>query len=474
MRTDNPSGTPRNAPDSTRRTMLKAAGLTALLGATGLSTARAADRRAAAATYDVIVIGAGFAGVTAARELFRNGRKPLILEAQNRIGGRTYTHDFVGEKVELGGAFFDATHPHAWKEIQHYKLQLTSDPGPEVAYFPAEQGFRAYAPVDGFGHLASLVTPVFDGSRDYLPTPRNPFAREDLLRPVDKLRLIDRINALNYSPVDRKWVTGNLGGLSGNSTRGSLTQMAQWWALSDWDFQKFSGGQSSRLVHGTAAFLKAMLDDSGSQLRLNSPVTAIADDGRSVRVTTKGGTVYQAPEVVIAVPVNVWNTITFTPGLPQVYRGLAAATVAVPKAKKLFLHIRSSKGLFYAAGAEGEPGLSDVAPVHKLADGHLAFGFSLDPSLDVNNAAQVQQSLRRWVPDAEVLAVKGHDWGSDPYARGGWTYKQPGQLTGPLRTVQNPVGRLAFAGSDIATGWSGWVDGAIESGLRAAGQILVR
>ncbi|WP_228472712.1 flavin monoamine oxidase family protein [Streptomyces cyaneochromogenes] len=458
---------------ASRRTVLRAAGLTALLGATGVTRAAAAEP-AEAGGHDVIVIGAGFAGVTAARELSRGGLRPLVLEAQGRIGGRTYTAEFAGEKVELGGAWFDEGHPHAWKELLHYGQQRTVDQAPEVAFFPAEQGYRAYAPAEGFGRLAELVTPVFDGSKEYFPRPLDPFAREDLVGPLDRTTLIERIDALNLAPVDRAWVTGNLGGLSGGSARGSLTQMAQWWALSDWNYDKFSSATSSRLVHGTAAFIEAMLADADADLRLNSPVTRIEDNGSHVRVTTRRGTTYRARAAVVAVPVNVWNRITFAPGLPAEYRRLAEETVAVPSAKKIWLHLRSDQGLFYAAGAEGVPGIGDVIPTQRLGDGHLAYAFSTDPALDVTDRAQIQASLRRWAPDTEVLAVRGHDWGNDPYARGGWTYKRPGQLTGPLRAVQRPVGRLSFAGSDIALGWSGWVDGAIESGLRAAGQVLGR
>ncbi|GEC08099.1 putative flavin-containing monoamine oxidase AofH [Streptomyces spinoverrucosus] len=458
-----------------RRTVLKAASLTALLGATGVSHAAAAESADAGGGHDVIVIGAGFAGVAAARELRRNGLRPLILEAQRRIGGRTYTADFAGERVEMGGAWFDEGHPHAWKELLHYGLQRTTDEAPDVAYFPAEQGSRAYTPAEGFGRLAELVAPVFDGSQQYFPRPLDPFAREDLVRPLDRMTLIERIDAMNPTPVDRKWLTGYLGGLSGgDSARGSLTQMAQWWALSDWNFDTFSSGTSSRLVHGTAAFIQAMLEDADADLRLNAPVSRVEDRGSHVRVTTRSGAVFHAPFAVVAVPVNVWNRITFAPGLPAEHRGLAEQTVAVPQAKKLWLHLRTEKGLFYASGAEGDPGIADIVPTQRLTEGHLAFAFSTDPALKVTDRAQIQASLRRWVPDVEVLAVKGHDWGNDPYARGGWTYKRPGQLTGPLRAVQRPVGRLSFATSDIALGWSGWVDGAIESGLRAAGQVLDR
>ncbi|MBT2407889.1 MULTISPECIES: FAD-dependent oxidoreductase [unclassified Streptomyces] len=258
---------------------------------------------------------------------------------------------------------------------------------------------------------------------------------------------------------------------SGGSARGALTQMAQWWALSDWNYQKFAGVYSYRLVQGTAGLIRAMLADAGADLVLNSPVASVTDTGDRVRVTTRGGATHQAAKVVVAVPVNVWKDIAFSPVLPEQYRGASAATIGAPTAKKVWLHIRGDHGLAYARGEEGTP-LSTIVPSHALGEGYLAYGFSIDPGLDVSNRQQLQAAVQRFDPSAQVLAAKGHDWGNDPYARGGWTFKQPGQLTRTLRAIQRPVGRLAFASSDIASGWSGWVDGAIESGLRAAAQVM--
>jgi NADPH-dependent 2,4-dienoyl-CoA reductase/sulfur reductase-like enzyme len=116
----------------TRRGFMQSAGLGALT-ATGLSRARApvaADEPTqettrpvasrALADYDAIVIGGGFAGVTAARELHQNGLRVLLLEARPRIGGRTFTSEVGGHELELGGAFFHWTQPHAWAEITRY------------------------------------------------------------------------------------------------------------------------------------------------------------------------------------------------------------------------------------------------------------------------------------------------------------------------------------------------------------------
>jgi pseudooxynicotine dehydrogenase len=64
--------------------------------------------------------------------------------------------------------------------------------------------------------------------------------------------------------------------------------------------------------------------------------------------------------------------------------------------------------------------------------------------------------------------VTGHDWCADEFARGTWSVFRPGQLTGALGALQAPHGRVVFAGADLANGWNGFLDGAIESGLTAA------
>ena len=102
-------------------------------------------------------------------------------------------------------------------------------------------------------------------------------------------------------------------------------------------------------------------------------------------------------------------------------------------------------------------------------DRQLIIGINANAELDVTDADQVAAVLHRHVPEIEeVLEVRGQNWAADPYSRGGNTGYRPGQLTGLLADLQAPWGRVAFARADIASGWVGYMDGAIESGIRAA------
>src|SRR5262249_21132841 len=88
-------------------------------------------------SFDVIVVGAGFAGLTAARELGLRGASVLVLEARDRIGGRTWTTERLGRELELGGTWVHWAQPLVWAEIQRYGLALSQSPAPERAVWRA-------------------------------------------------------------------------------------------------------------------------------------------------------------------------------------------------------------------------------------------------------------------------------------------------------------------------------------------------
>ncbi|MFJ8313923.1 MULTISPECIES: flavin monoamine oxidase family protein [unclassified Streptomyces] len=461
-----------------RRRVLQVAGLTALAGAAGLAgpglTMAHADnsRSSTKDAYDAIVIGAGFAGVTAARELRAKGLRPLILEARDRIGGRTWTADFNGTGVEMGGESVDVKQPYVWKEVQRYQIPLGTSLGADRMYFPtATGGFAPIPPADVVPRLKSLFTPLFDGSQDYFPRPFEPLYRRDLVQKVDQLSMRDRLNQLRLSPADELWVSGSLGGLSGGSSkRGAFSMLAQSWALSGYTFEGYLSVNTYHPAAGTSTLIKAMLADAKADLRLNTPVAKVEQTGGQVRVTTRTGQVFTAPVAVLAVPVNVWKNITFAPALPAEYVTVSRAGIGVPNVQKLWLSVKGVPGRFATNPAEGAA-LGAVRPHSQLADGStLMFAFAYDPKFNGNDRAQVQSALEKVVPGVEVTAVKAHSWAADPFALGGWACRQPGMLTGPFSSIQKPQGRLSFATSDIANGWSGYIDGAIESGITAAGQ----
>lgn len=429
------------------------------------------DKALDAREFEAIVVGAGFAGVTAARELQARGRRTLLLEARDRIGGRTWTESFAGQRIEFGGAWVHWSQPHVWAELTRYGIAVVGDELPERVVLPTADGPRSLPVLEAFGQVTELLNRVFEGAEHYFPRPYEPLLRADLLAGYDRLSLRDRLDQLRLSPDEESWVTGLLSTeLGGSSARGAVSMLAQWWALGGLAYQGYYSILNLRPEGGMLTLLEAMLADGSPEIRLDSPVTAIHDEGGAVVVTTRAGERFTARSVVVAVPANIWRTIDFRPGLPAAHASATQTGIGVPHGAKLWLRVRGELDRFYAQGPEGAP-ITVLFPHCALPDGEqLLIGFSVDPSLDLTDFAQVARAVQRLEPKAELVDYRAHDWGRDEFSGGGWGTRRPGQLTTLHQGLQEPHGRITFATGDIASGWIGCVDGAVESGLRAARQ----
>jgi monoamine oxidase len=100
-------------------------------------------------------------------------------------------------------------------------------------------------------------------------------------------------------------------------------------------------------------------------------------------------------------------------------------------------------------------------------------GYGSDAAaLDISDPSAVQAAVRSFVPDAEVLAMAGHDWRRDPYSLETWAVFRPGQIRRCEADLRRTEGRFMFAGAHTALRWTGFIDGAIESGTRAAREAV--
>ncbi|WP_165550063.1 flavin monoamine oxidase family protein [Kribbella speibonae] len=421
---------------------------------------------------DAVVVGGGFAGVTAARELASRGLSTILLEARDRLGGRTWLVDFAGRSVELGGTWIHWSQPHVWAEMTRYGLAIEED----VLTFDAGllgSPPRRYPPDEAFAKVAGVFNRYATAAdRSALPRPYDPLYDAAALE-IDQLSMEDRLDELGISEADRVWVSGLLYSMAGSPLNESgLMPVLRWMALGGWgDMDRTFGGY--RPVGGTPAILQAMLSDGRVDVRLSSPARAVevSDDG--VRVTTRSGETIAARLGVMAAPVNVWPTIEFSPALPPSHRNAGKEGMGKPHYDKVFIHVRGDIGRVFAELPAPEP-LNYFLTEKYDGDTQIIVGTNQNPSLDISDKQQVAETIRRHVPEIdEVLDVRGHAWAADEYSRGGNTFHRPGQLR-YLADLQKPLGRLAFAGADIATGYFGHIDGAIESGLRAARVLSVR
>ena len=136
-------------------------------------------------------------------------------------------------------------------------------------------------------------------------------------------------------------------------------------------------------------------------------------------------------------------------------------------ATKIWALVRNMGGNFYGVGWDTK--IKWLATEYSTPQGDLLVGFGTSPEeLDVTDSSAVADAIHEFLPDAEVVSTDSHDWNADEFSQGTWMAYRPGQVMRHASALQRPEGRLTFAGSDLASGWAGWIDGAIESGHRAA------
>jgi monoamine oxidase len=418
--------------------------------------------------HDVIVVGGGFTGVTAAREVALRGRSVLLLEARDRLGGRTWSADWNGIPVEYGGAWVHWHQPHTWSEITRagLKVDLSEDAQRAHWWVGGERRSGTIAERDAIADRG--WNRFVDGVRAALPNPHDPLLALDELARFDRLTIAERLDELELGEEERAVLEAELESLAhGPLDEAGAVSVLRWHALSGYSLAltQYTGGRVT-LAEGTAALLESIRTAAPVETRLEAPVAAVRPSGDRVEVETRAGELHDAAAVVVAVPLNVLGTIAFEPTLSD-GKQEAVALGQTSRGVKIFLRARGGDVLENAIRPGHPFGYLDTELL--LGDGtqlQIGFGTGVAPC-DPGDVPAVQQALDGILPGYELVDATAHDWVSDEYARGTWAIHRPGWYTRHHAEMRRPEGRIVLAGSDLANGWSGFIDGAIESGLEA-------
>jgi monoamine oxidase len=424
--------------------------------------------------YDVIVIGAGFAGLAAARDASLRGMRVLLVEAQGRIGGRTMTTDFADHRVELGGTWIHWQQPHVWSEITRYGLGLVETPGAapdrltwhsqgKLIEKSSDEGFRIL--VDGMNEFSNVDG---DLANSIFPRSPDPLFAIDKVRPYDQMSILDRIAQLKIPQEVKDLVQPNCA-INGHRDPGtsSFAEQLHWWSRGDFNIRRlFDCSGHYKIAGGMASLAASIFNDGNFHYSPDSPVQAVRQANGKVYVDAGTGR-YAAGSVICAVPVSILKTIRFEPGLDP--RKLAASQAGVVgSGSKAYIHIKQKLDRWIGCAPYPNPIILAVTEQQR-DDGTIVVAFGCDSLLNTGDQDQIQKALRVLLPGAEVESFTSYSWNDDPFSQGTWTFFRPGQLTdGTFEALRRKEGNIYFAGSDVASYWRGFVDGALETGISTA------
>lgn len=447
------------------------------------------------AEFDVIVVGAGIAGLSAAREIQKGGRRVLVLEARDRVGGRTMEGRLDGQPFDLGGQWVGPT--------QRRVMRLIGELGLET--FPQHAAGYQLLEMNGkVGRYRGVIPklPIFA----LLAADRAVKTVNRLAASVDPERPWEHAGAAGLDAVTAEtWIRANVYTKAARElvrigTRAIFSaepsEMSMLFFLTyirgGGTFELMAdvegAAQQDRIRGGAFQIARRLAAELGPETVLvDRPVRRIEQNEAGVRVIAGGGADFRARRVVVALSPNLTLGIDFAPERPVAHDALArrmpmgSVTKAIVAYDKPFWRAADMSGMAVSDRGPFGPVFDACLPGDErgylvgFLEGEEGRRFALQTEAD--RKAAIVATLARWFgPQANrPLGYLEKNWTMDPWSGGCYTGLMiPGTLTAYGRQLREPFGNVHWAGTERATEWAGYFDGAVQSGQRAAAEILER
>ena len=265
--------------------------------------------------------------MTAARQCAKAGLRTVVLEARERLGGRTHTTVWNGSLTELGGTWVHRRQPYVWAEIERYGLALADSNAGTTGQVVLRRSNGDIATVDFAVQAVKILAAVaqyMGASSEMFPLPHRPF-ETGLAEKHDRVTAADPLADI-ADPFARDFLDAFVATAVGNRAReAAWVEMVRWYALAGHNyFELVEALARYRFRDGTVALIDAMVADGKPEIRLGVAVASVEQDGARARVTSRAGEALEARAVVSTLPLNVLRDVRFDPPLDP--RKLEAST----------------------------------------------------------------------------------------------------------------------------------------------------
>ncbi|HKS63622.1 MAG TPA: FAD-dependent oxidoreductase [Xanthobacteraceae bacterium] len=461
--------------------------------AAGIGPAEAAPRRQRA---DVCIVGAGFAGLAAAYRLKQAGLNVVVLEARRRVGGRSWSVRMKdGTFVDFGGQWVGSTQDRFYALIKEMGGETYPSPGAGLATLQ-----RGIVNADEYHRIRDDTDMNFPGGDVYAKAKKAvndlamtvdaqaPWTHPDAAR-LDEITFAGWLRQNVENESVRRLLASEVGSVPSASPQ-EISMLHLGWLIRACDSidALFGPAQADRVIGGTQTVARKVAERLGSAIRLGQPVRKIewSERGAVVRTDTLA---VAARHVIVAIPPNLAGAIEYEPSLPV---NRVQVTQRWPQGLVIKVAMIYPRPFWRDDGLAGTS-YDHVSPVGETADSSNPDGISkagvLTGFVYSDHARKVSamtsearkvlllgEIARRFGPKA--LAPEHYhesNWSTDTWTRGCFTgFLTPGATTlfGPA--VRDPVGPIRWAGTETATHWPSFIDGAIRSGEREAAAIRAR
>jgi monoamine oxidase len=420
---------------------------------------------------DVIVIGAGIAGATAATTLAKRGLTVTILEARDRVGGRGYARAFADteEVVDFGGAWITPWQQRMRGLCREHWMDIRSRaPIGERRYF-RDGGLQreVTSSADRPAHERAIARIAADAMLVKMG-----HATDEQGRDIARISYADYLDRVAPPQATRDLLSAWWCG-SGNAdkTQAPAAELLLSSAYGDGLTDAMADVWADSIVGGAPDLVTRMIVTSGAKLVTTQPVVAIATTGDGVAISTSAEDAFTAKTAIVATGLNPMRNIKFEPGLSAA-KTAAIATGHLGRAVKVWATVTGVPAGIMVTG--GGSGIEWMFSERETSDGTtLLVGFGVAANgWEPNLPKDIEKAVARFFPEAKIVSTDWHDWNADPYSLGAWVSAKVGAEQATAAATWKREGAVAFASSDFASEQAGWFEGAAVSGEDAAEEIL--